>query len=87
MEDTTLIICLQASPWTLKERIKERGRVNEQDISIDYLASTCSQVEERMKNITTPVVFFDTDRLNFLDREVVKKNVFPIIHSFIKTKR
>lgn len=86
MEDTTLIICLQAKPWVLKERIKERGRANEQGISIDYLCSTCAQVEERIKNITTPVVFFDTERLNFLDREVVKKSVLPIVNSFIETE-
>lgn len=86
MEDTTLIICLQAKPWTLKERIKERGRANEQGISIDYLASTCAQVEERMKSIATPVVFLDTDKLNFLDREVVEKTVLPIINSFIQAE-
>lgn len=86
MEDTTLIICLQAKPWTLKERIKERGRANEQGISIDYLASTCAQVEERMKSITTPVVFLDTDKLNFLDREVVEKTVLPIVNSFIQVE-
>lgn len=82
MEDTTLIICLQANPWTLKERIKERGRANEQGISIDYLCSTCAQIEERIKNINIPVAFFDTDKLNFLDIELVKKNVLPIIEKF-----
>ena len=86
MEDTTLIICLQAEPWTLKERIKERGRASEQGISIDYLASTCAQVKERMKSVTTPVVFFDTDKLNFLDMEVVERTVWPIINSFIRVE-
>ena len=56
------------------------------NISIDYLASICAQVEERMKNISTPVVFFDTDKLNFLDKEVVEKTVLPIINSFIQVE-
>ena len=85
MEDTTLIICLQANPLTLKKRIKARGRRNEQNISADYLQSTCMQVENRVRNISTPIVFFDTDKLNFLDREVVKKNVWPIVDYYIQT--
>lgn len=81
MEDTALIICLNAQPETLKERIKKRGRTSEQEISIDYLCSTCAQVEKRMRDIMTPVVYFDTDKLNFLDIEVVKRNVIPVIFS------
>lgn len=86
LEPTTLIICLQANPTTLKERIKNRGDTNEEDISIDYLCSTCAQVENRVKNITTPVVFFNTDELNFLDLKVVEKNVLPIINAYMKAE-
>lgn len=86
LEPTTLIICLQANPITLKERIKNRGHTNEKDISIDYLCSTCSQVENRLKNITTPVVFFNTDNLNFLNLEDVEKNVLPIIDAYMKAE-
>ena len=85
LEPATLIICLQANPTTLKERIKNRGHTNEQDISIDYLCSTCAQVEKQIKSITTPVVFFNTDELNFLDLNVVKKSVLPIINAYIKS--
>lgn len=84
LEQTDLIICLQASPMTLKRRIKNRGRISEKDISIEYLCSTCSQVEERMKNISIPVVFFNTEKLNLLDIEVVEKNILPIISSYIE---
>ena len=86
LEPTTLIICLQANPTTLKERIKKRGHTNEKDISIDYLCSTCAQVENQVKSITTPVVFFNTDKLNFLDLKVVEKNVLPIINAYMKAK-
>ena len=85
LEPTTLIICLQANPTTLKERIKKRGHTHEKDISIDYLCSTCAQVENRVKRITTPVVFFNTDKLNFLDFKVVEKNVLPIINAYMET--
>lgn len=84
LESTTLIICLQANPTTLKERIKNRGYAMEKDISIDYLYSTCAQVENRIKNITTPVVFFNTDKLNFLDLKIVETNVLPIINAYRK---
>ena len=83
IESTTLIICLQADPTTLQERIKNRGHANEKDISIEYLSSTCTQVENRIKNISTPVVFFNTDRLNLLDLTVVEKRVFPVINAYI----
>ena len=37
-----------------------------------------------MKNISIPVVFFNTEKLNLLDIEVVEKNILPIISSYIE---
>lgn len=37
LEPTTLIICLQADPTTLKERIKNRGDANEEDNGCDVI--------------------------------------------------
>lgn len=84
MVDTSLIICLQCSPEVLKRRITKRNRMNEHNISIDYLTLTCAQIENRIKQITTPVIYFDTEKINFLDIDVVNRNVMPIINSFIK---
>lgn len=84
MVDTSLIICLQCSPEVLKRRITKRNRGNEHNISIDYLALICAQVEKRIKQITTPVIYFDTEKINFLDIDVVNRNVMPIINSLIK---
>lgn len=84
MVDTSLIICLQCSPEVLKRRITKRNRKNEHNISIEYLALTYAQIEKRIKQITTPVIYFDTEKINFLDIDVVNRNVMPIINSFIK---
>lgn len=56
------------------------------DVLLARDCSTCSQVENRLKNITTPVVFFNTDNLNFLNLEDVEKNVLPIIDAYMKAE-
>lgn len=84
MVETSLIICLQCRPEVLKRRITKRNRTNEHNISLDYLMLTCAQVEKRIKQVSTPVIYFDTEKINFLDLDVVNRNVMPIINSFIK---
>lgn len=79
IQEADLIINLRCDPVILKDRIIARGRVNEKSISVDYLKNTIDQVDNRLNEISTRVVYLDSDLYDFRDIEVVKKVVLPVI--------
>ena len=62
-----LVIYLQASVPVLQERIRQRGRDYEQNISAEYLTQLNGLYETWMENFTLcPVLTVPTDTLNFV---------------------
>jgi deoxyadenosine/deoxycytidine kinase len=62
-----LVIYLQASIPTLQERIRQRGRDYEQDISPDYLENLNTLYDEWVESFSLcPVLTVPTDNLNFV---------------------
>jgi deoxyadenosine/deoxycytidine kinase len=62
-----LVIYLQASVPTLQQRIRQRGRDYEQDISAQYLSDLNSLYDEWVESFTLcPVLTVPTDTLNFV---------------------
>jgi deoxyadenosine/deoxycytidine kinase len=62
-----LVIYLQASVPTLQQRIRQRGRDYEQDISEQYLAELNRLYEEWVEGfVLCPVLTVPTDNLNFV---------------------
>lgn len=84
IQEADLIINLQCTPEILKERIIARGRINEKSISVDYLKNTIDQVNNRLNEIATRVVYLDSNLYDFRDIEVVKKVVLPVISTYFE---
>ncbi|MFZ5917886.1 MAG: deoxynucleoside kinase [Chloroflexota bacterium] len=67
MPPPDLVIYLQASVATLMERIRQRGRDYERDISTEYLARLNQLYEEWIERFTLcPVLTIPTDNLDFV---------------------
>lgn len=83
IQEADLIINLRCDSEILKERITARGRIYEKSVSVDYLKNTIDQVDNRLNEISTHVVYLDSDLYDFRDIEVVKKVVLPIINTYL----
>jgi deoxyadenosine/deoxycytidine kinase len=80
-----LVIYLQASVPVLQERIRQRGRDYEQEISVEYLTQLNDLYEEWVDGFTLcPVLTVPTDDLNFVARnshlELIASRVLDKLH-------
>jgi deoxyadenosine/deoxycytidine kinase len=80
-----LVIYLRASVPVLQERIRQRGRDYEQEISPDYLAQLNKLYEEWVEGFTCcPVLTVPTDNLNFVavdsHLELIASRVLDKLH-------
>jgi len=65
-----LVIYLQASPATLMERVRRRGRSHERGLSEAYLADLARGYSEFFYHYdAAPVLIVNSERLNFADRD------------------
>jgi deoxyadenosine/deoxycytidine kinase len=65
-----LVIYLQASPATLMERVRRRGRSYERTLSEAYLADLARSYSEFFYHYdAAPVLIVNSERLNFVDQE------------------
>ena len=80
-----LVIYLQASVPVLQERIRQRGRDYEQEISMEYLTQLNDLYEEWVDGFTLcPVLTIPTDALNFVavnsHLELIASRVLDKLH-------
>lgn len=80
-----LVIYLQASVPVLQERIRQRGRDYEQEISVEYLVQLNDLYEEWVDGFTLcPVLTVPTDDLNFVavnsHLELIASRVLDKLH-------
>lgn len=80
-----LVIYLQASVPVLRERIRQRGRDYEQQISVEYLTQLNDLYEAWVDSFTLcPVLTVPTDSMNFVDDdsklELVASRVLEKLH-------
>ncbi len=76
----TLLIYLRASVPTLLERIRQRDRGYEREIPPEYLDRLNQRYEDWMKRFNLcPVLTFDCDRLDFVNREEDRKRVLDVV--------
>lgn len=79
-----LMIYLQCPVRTLKERIKLRGRVMEQDIPSAYLTRLSTLYEEWFKRYKmSEVLVLPTDKLDYLTNLVDRADLFRQIEKFL----
>lgn len=65
-----LVIYLQASPGTLYERVKKRGRGYERTVSENYLAELARAYSEFFYHYeAAPLLIVNSERLNFAERD------------------
>jgi deoxyadenosine/deoxycytidine kinase len=78
------LIYLTASPSTLLERIRKRGRSFETLITLDYLTSLRKFYEDYLANYkTSPVLKTDTDSLDYVNKKEDQQHILSKIRSFI----
>ena len=80
-----LVIYLQASVPQLQERIRQRGRDYEQDISVEYLTQLNDLYDEWVEGFALgPVLTVPTDNLNFVavnsHLELIASRVLEKLH-------
>ena len=80
-----LVIYLQASVPVLQERIRQRGRDYEQEISVEYLTQLNDLYQEWVDGFTLcPVLTVPTDDLNFVAKnshlELIASRVLDKLH-------
>ncbi len=80
-----LVIYLQASVPQLQERIRQRGRDYEQEISVEYLTQLNNLYDEWVEGFTLcPVLTIPTDNLNFVavnsHLELIASRVLEKLH-------
>jgi deoxyadenosine/deoxycytidine kinase len=79
-----LMIFLEASVRTLKERVRRRGRANEQAIPISYLRRLNHLYEDWSKRYKmSPVLVLSTDRLDYLTDLVDRIDLFRQIEHYL----
>ncbi len=68
--DPDLVIYLQASPVTLMERVKKRGRGIERNLSEGYMAEVAKAYSEFFYHYeAAPLLIVNSEHLNFADKE------------------
>jgi len=78
------LIYLTASPSTLLERIRKRGRSFETLMTLDYLTSLRKFYEDYLANYkTSPVLKTDTDSLDYVNKKEDQQHILSKIRSFI----
>jgi deoxyadenosine/deoxycytidine kinase len=77
-----LVIYLQASVPVLKERIRQRGRDYEQQISVEYLTQLNDLYDAWVEGFTLcPVLTVETDNLNFVaDDSKLERLATRVLH-------
>lgn len=78
-----LIIRLQCSTEEKIKRIRNRGRLNELQISEEYLNNTDLMITNRLKDITIPVICVNTEKQDFRKSEIVKDVLLPLIQPYL----
>ncbi len=71
VREPDLVLWLQASPETLLGRVRRRGIAMERAIDAAYLARLCDAYAEHFHSYRgAPVFAVDTERVNFVEREL-----------------
>lgn len=70
-----LIIYLKCEPAILKNRIAARGRSEEQSITIKYIESIISMLEERLRTEDIKVITIDTGKYDLREPSITDKVV------------
>lgn len=81
--EPNLIIRLECSNKTKQERIRLRGRENEQMIKNEYLESMESLITKRISSIDTPTIFIDTEKYDFRDTDTTERVLIPLIRQYL----
>jgi deoxyadenosine/deoxycytidine kinase len=78
------LIYLTASPFTLLERIRRRGRSFETLIKLDYLISLCKFYEDYLSSYkSSPVLKIETDSLDYVNKKEDQEYIISKIRGFI----
>ncbi|MFO8057245.1 MAG: deoxynucleoside kinase [bacterium] len=65
-----MVLLLQASPKTLLERIRKRGKPYEKNIEIDYLEDLCRAYTSYFFSYNkSPLLIINTDNLDFIENK------------------
>ena len=75
----SLVVCLETSVLVNMERIHERGRDFENDVTMDYVKRLTELNYEWIKKSGIPVVFIQTDNLNIVQSAVARKKMIDIV--------
>ncbi|MGC8717604.1 MAG: deoxynucleoside kinase [bacterium] len=78
------LVYLTASPSTLLERIKRRGRTFEAMLKLDYLISLCKSYEDYISGYkVSPILKIETDSLDYVNRKEDQEYIMSKIKRFI----
>ena len=83
LSEPDLIIRLECSIETKHERIRLRGRENEQMIKGDYLEAMDALIIKRISDINTPSIYINTEEYDFRKTDVTKNILLPLIRPFL----
>ncbi|MGB9682979.1 MAG: deoxynucleoside kinase [bacterium] len=78
------LVYLTASPSTLLERIKRRGRTFEAMLKLDYLISLCKSYEDYISGYkVSPILKIETNSLDYVNRKEDQEYIMSKIKRFI----
>lgn len=79
-----LLVYLHCSADIELERIRRRGRITEESITLEYLGAINNSLEYRISEICqkTKVISINSEHQNFADDEIVKENMLNLILKF-----
>jgi len=84
LERPSLLVYLHATLPTLKRRIRERGRADEQNLPEEYLKRLQSLYQRWRKDYTlSPVVDVDTGKSNYLDDLFVRHELLDLLEPYL----
>lgn len=83
LSEPDLIIRLECSTETKQERIRLRGRENEQMIKNEYLENMESLITKRIASISNPILCIDTEKYDFRATEATKNVLLPLIQRYL----
>lgn len=83
LSEPDLIIKLECSTATKQERIRFRGRDNEQMIKNEYLENMDALIIKRISNLSTPTICINTEKYDFRKTDVIKSALFPLIQPYL----
>lgn len=81
-----ILIYLDCGIKTIKKRIKTRGRVEEQNIPLDYLKRLDALYQEWFRSYKySPALIIQTNKLNYIEDLVDRIDLLKLIEKYVKS--